>query len=217
MVPSRRGFEGGLARRAVLLAAASFLLARAARAALAPGEQELVRRVEAYFNAIGTLEGRFTQLAQDGRMATGRLWLARPGRLRFDYDPPSRVKLIATDWRVIFVDAAVKQVNTVPLSQTPLAFLLDREVKLSGDLAVTEVVRRAGEIALTVVRAKEPEQGRVVVVLAENPLELRRWSITDPQGFTTTILLDELVTGRPIDPALFRFHDPNVFGWPEGW
>lgn len=217
MAPSRRGYEGGLARRAVLLAAAFFLLAPAARAALAPSEQELVRRVEAYFNGITTLEGRFTQLAQDGRMATGRLWLARPGRLRFDYDPPSRVKLIATDWRVIFVDAAVKQVNTVPLSQTPLAFLLDREVKLSGDLAVTEVARRAGEIALTVVRSKEPEQGRVVVVLAENPLELRRWSITDPQGFTTTILLDELVTGRPVDPALFRFHDPNVFGWPEGW
>ncbi|MCS7267543.1 MAG: outer membrane lipoprotein carrier protein LolA [Geminicoccaceae bacterium] len=217
MARNRRGSEAGLARRRLLVLLVAIAGWRPARAALAPAEQELVRRVEAYFNAITTLEARFTQLAQDGRMATGRLWLARPGRLRLDYDRPSRVKIFATDWRVIFVDAAVKQVNVLPLSQTPLSFLLDREVKLSGELEVTEVQRRAGEIALAVIRAGAPEQGRVVVVLAERPLELRRWSITDPQGFTTTILLDELVLGRPIDPALFRFHDPEIFGWPEGW
>lgn len=217
MARNRRVCEPFFGRRGFVLALAALAVSKQALAALAPGDEELLRRIEAYFNGITTLEARFTQLSEDGRMATGRLWLSRPGRLRLDYDPPSRVKLIATDWRVIFIDAAVKQVNTLPLSQTPLSFLLDREVKLKGDIEVVEVRRRAGEIALTVIRAGAPEQGRVVIVLAERPLELRRWSITDAQGFTTTILLDELQLGRPVDPALFRFHDPEIFGWPEGW
>lgn len=203
-------------RRCLLLAAAASFWARSSTAALPPPERETVTRIEAWLQSVTTLRARFTQLAPDGRMSTGRVFLHRPGQLRFDYDPPSRVQLIATDWRLIFVDWAARQVNVLPLSQTPLAFLLDERVRLSGELEVRSVQRRAGEIALEVVRAEEPDQGRVVMVFAEQPIELRRWAVTDPQGLTTTVLIEEPEYGVPLDPALFRFKDPQIFGWPEG-
>jgi outer membrane lipoprotein-sorting protein len=203
-------------RRSLLLLPLAIAWSRAALAALPPTDREIVARIEAWLQGVTTLRARFTQLAPDGRMSTGRVFLHRPGRLRFDYDPPSRVQLIATDWRLIFVDWAARQVNVLPLSQTPLAFLLDEKVQLSGELEVRRVQRRAGEIALEVVRAKEPDQGRVVMVFAEQPIELRRWAVTDPQGLTTTLLIEEPEYGVPLDPALFRFRDPQIFGWPEG-
>lgn len=203
-------------RRRLLLAAAACVWSRSTAAALPPAEREAVARIEAWLQGITTLRARFTQLAPDGRMSTGRVFLHRPGRLRFDYDPPSRVQLIATDWRLVFVDWAARQVNVLPLSQTPLAFLLDEQVRLSGDLEVRAVQRRAGELAVEVVRTKEPDQGRVVLVFAEQPLELRRWAVTDPQGLTTTVLIEEPEYGVALDPALFRFRDPQIFGWPEG-
>lgn len=203
-------------RRSLLLLPLAIAWSRAAGAVLPPADREIVARIEAWLQGVTTLRARFTQLAPDGRMSTGRVFLHRPGRLRFDYDPPSRVQLIATDWRLIFVDWAARQVNVLPLSQTPLAFLLDEKVQLSGELEVRRVQRRAGEIALEVVRAKEPDQGRVVMVFAEQPIELRRWAVTDPQGLTTTVLIEEPEYGVPLDPALFRFRDPQIFGWPEG-
>jgi outer membrane lipoprotein-sorting protein len=203
-------------RRSFFLLPLAIAWGRAAGAALPPADREIVARIEAWLQGVTTLRARFTQLAPDGRMSTGRVFLHRPGRLRFDYDPPSRVQLIATDWRLIFVDWAARQVNVLPLSQTPLAFLLDEKVQLSGELEVRRVQRRAGEIALEVVRAKEPDQGRVVMVFAEQPIELRRWAVTDPQGLTTTLLIEEPEYGVPLDPALFRFRDPQIFGWPEG-
>ncbi|MCL6608697.1 MAG: outer membrane lipoprotein carrier protein LolA [Geminicoccaceae bacterium] len=203
-------------RRSFFLLPLAIAWGRAAAAALPPADREIVARIEAWLQGVTTLRARFTQLAPDGRMSTGRVFLHRPGRLRFDYDPPSRVQLIATDWRLIFVDWAARQVNVLPLSQTPLAFLLDEKVQLSGELEVRRVQRRAGEIALEVVRAKEPDQGRVVMVFAEQPIELRRWAVTDPQGLTTTVLIEEPEYGVPLDPALFRFRDPQIFGWPEG-
>jgi len=203
-------------RRSFFLLPLAIAWGRAAGAALPPADREIVARIEAWLQGVTTLRARFTQLAPDGRMSTGRVFLHRPGRLRFDYDPPSRVQLIATDWRLIFVDWAARQVNVLPLSQTPLAFLLDEKVQLSGELEVRRVQRRAGEVALEVVRAKEPDQGRVVMVFSEQPIELRRWAVTDPQGLTTTLLIEEPEYGVPLDPALFRFRDPQIFGWPEG-
>lgn len=211
--PSARS---GRTRRGLLGAAALLALGRPALATLEPSDAALVARIEAWLQGIGTLRARFTQLAPDGRMATGTVFLHRPGRLRFDYDPPSKLLLIATDWRLVLVDSAAREVNVLPLAQTPLAFLLDEQVRLGGEVEVRSVQRRAGEIALEVVRAKEPDQGRVVLVFGEAPLELRRWAVTDPQGLTTTVLLEEPEYGVTLDPALFRFHDPNVFGWPEG-
>jgi outer membrane lipoprotein-sorting protein len=208
-----------LTRRALgplLLAMAGAALARPAAAALPPSQRELVQRIEAYFNGIRTLSADFQQLAPDGGLSTGKLYIDRErAGMRFDYDPPSRILLVAPgDWRLIFYDGSIKQVNVIPLSETPLGFILNEQVRLEGDVTVQDVRERADEIDIALVRTKEPDQGRVVLTFARRPIELRRWSVTDAQGLITTIQLAGLRTGMPLDRDLFIWRDPKMFGWP---
>lgn len=176
----------------------------------------VINAVETYLNSVTTLEARFQQIAPDGGLATGKLYLQRPGRLRLDYDPPSRIRLVAPgDWRLIFYDASIKQVNVIPIGQTPLGILLDDEISLDDEVEVVEVERAGEEVALTLVREDRADQGSVTLVFGERPLTLRRWSVVDPQGLQTHILLEEVRTGGRIDPELFRWRDPAIFGLPD--
>ncbi len=179
-------------------------------------QASVVADVERYLNRIDTLEARFSQIAPNGGLATGKVYIQRPGRLRFDYDPPSRIRLIAPgDWRLIFYDASIRQVNVIPIRQTPLGILLDREISLEDDVEVVDVQRAGDEVAITLVRRNAADQGSVTLVFGERPLALRRWSVVDPQGLVTHVLLEEVATGGRLDPELFRWRDPVIFGLPD--
>jgi outer membrane lipoprotein-sorting protein len=208
-------------RRAVhlagLAAAASLLPAAQGRAALPPDKQAYVRKVEAYLNGIHTLQAKFSQVSPDGGSATGKVYIDRdkPG-MRFVYDPPVKIDLIAPgDWRLVFMDGQAKQQNVLPVKDTPLGFLLNKQVSLSGDLDVTDVALERGEILITVTRTKAPDQGRVVIAFVERPLEFRRWMVTDPQGMQTVVILENVQLNKPIDQQLFVYRDPKIFGWPN--
>jgi len=214
----REGRKGGITRRQALGSAAVALAVAGSIGPAAPGRARptVVADVERYLNGITTLEARFQQIAPDGGLATGKLYLQRPGRLRFDYDPPSPIRLVAPgDWRLIFYDASIEQVNVIPIGQTPLGILLDREISLDDEVEVLDVQRAGEEVALTVVREGHADQGSVTLVFAEQPMVLRRWSVTDAQGLETRILLDDVRTGGSLDPELFRWRDPTIFGLPD--
>jgi outer membrane lipoprotein-sorting protein len=209
-----------LTRRALtslLLAASVAVAAGPAAAALPTAEAEIVDRVESYFNGIGTLEASFHQLAPNGGVSTGKLFIDRGrGAMRFDYDPPSKILLVAPgDWRLIFQDGSIQQVNVIPLAETPLGFLLEDQVTLGGAVTVEGVRERGNEIDVALVRTDAPDQGRVVLTFAKEPLRLDRWTVTDAQGLTTVVALDEVRTGMPLDRSLFVWRDPKMFGWPE--
>lgn len=202
-------------RAALLLLAAACLPLRRAAAALPPDDAETVERIERYLSGITTLSARFDQLNPDGTRSTGTVHLQRPGKMRFDYDPPSRILLIATDWRLIFWDGSIEQQNVIPLKQTPLGFLLGRSSELDRAYEVIGVERRGGEVDVTLVLAESPDQGSATVTFAEAPIELRRWSVTDAQGLVTRLLLDEVSLGEALDPNLFVWRDPRIFGPPD--
>lgn len=208
--PAGRTSRRDILRGALALAAAA-LLAPTARAT-----PSVVGDIERYLNGIDTLEARFSQIAPNGARASGRVYIDRPGRLRFDYDPPSRIRLVAPgDWRLVFYDAAIKQVNVIPISRTPLGILLDREISLENDVTVTAIEHGGGEVAVTLVRSDAADQGSVTLVFGERPLELRRWSVIDAQGLETHVLLEDVELGGRLDPELFRWRDPRVYGLPE--
>ena len=177
----------------------------------------MVRRVEAYFNGIQTLAASFRQLAPDGSERTGKLFIDRSrAGMRFDYDPPSKVLLVAPgDWRLVFYDGSIQQVNVIPIVETPLGFVLDDEVKLAGAVTVEAAQERRGELEVVLRRTDAPDQGQVVLTLAKDPLRLSQWAVTDAQGLTTIILLSDVRTGVPLERELFRWRDPQMFGWPK--
>lgn len=196
-----------ISRRTLLAGSAATLLAPALPAK-AQSDAADIARVEAYFNRIATLQSDFTQIGQDGRTATGKFYLRRPGRLRFAYDPPSRILVVADGLRIIYHDAELGQTTQVPIVQTPLAILLDSPVDLrSGRVSAAKVDRRPGTLRLTVLDRKKPEEGSMLLEFGDNPLELRNWRVTDAQGQQTTVALANLQFDVAIRPDLFRFDE----------
>ena len=164
---------------------------------------EDVARIESYLNGLRSLRADFVQINPDGGTATGKLYYERPDKMRLDYDPPSRLLLVANGLTLIYQDRRLKQVSRLFTSQTPLGFLLKDEIRLAGDVTVTVLERRGGELRVTLVQTDEPTQGSITLAFAEQPFELRRWTVIDPQGYATHVVLERLETDVRLDAELF--------------
>ena len=198
------GFFGYAAAR---LSAVATAAAPPAGVALTAQDNADLQRVAAYLNSIRTMYAKFRQVASGGGIATGQLWMARPGRMRFEYDPPSPILLLADMFYVYYVDKELIQMSKVGLKSTP-AWLLLRDPIAFGDLIVTHFERGANTITLTVVEKAEPDNGSLTMVFSDNPLALRQWSIVDQQRKTTTVSLYDERFGMALDPKLFVYQDP---------
>jgi len=168
-----------------------------------------IARIEAYLNGIKTLRTRFLQVAQNGDTASGELTIARPGRMRFEYDPPQPMMLIADGTFLIYIDRRLEQVTHVLLRNTPVGVLVSENVKLSGALTVTRFQRAPGVIRVTVAKTDDPEEGTITLVFADKPLTLRQWIVVDGQGAQTSVTLDDLEYGVPVKPEMFRYEVPD--------
>lgn len=197
-------------KRRTLLAAV-LLTPFAAYAALSPQDQADVARVEVYLNTIHSLKARFQQIAPDGRTSGGQAWIERPGRMRFQYDPPAPFLLVGGHGLLVFNDSQLQQTSNLSLDRTPLGILLRDNIKLSGDLTVTRVVRLPGQIQVTVLRTATPADGSLTLVMADNPLTLRSWTVVDAQRHETRVTLYDVQLGGTFDQKLFVFIDPKFF------
>jgi len=164
--------------------------------------------ISAYFNAMTTAKSRFTQINADGSIATGRVMIWRPGRMRFEYDPPAGGLVIAGGQQVaIFDPKSNEPPHQYPLRRTPLNLILSPQINLGQDRMV--IAHRAEENA-TVVVAQDPEYpeyGNIRLLLTANPVELRQWRVTDDMGRETTVILDGLQAGGELGSRLFSISD----------
>lgn len=195
-------------RRRIMLAAAPLLLSPALA-----GAQNLDRaalqRVEAYFNAMTTLRARFLQIAQNGAAAEGTAMIWRPNRMRFEYDPPEPTLLIAADGQFFHWDRELRQPTVVAVNSTPLGVLLRNPLSLSGDVTVPVMERVGGLLRVSIFRTAAPGEGRITLILEENPMQLRQWEVLDAQNRLTRVTLTQIETGVRLDPFLFAFNDPR--------
>lgn len=177
-----------------------------------PQDQTDIARIEAYLNGIHTLRAHFVQVAPDGQLGQGTAWLERPGRLRFQYDPPNPYLLVTSFGSLIFEDRSINQISEIPLSRTPLGILLADHVDLSGPVTVTGVRRLPGQIQLSLVRTATPGEGSLTLIFSDDPLALRQWTVVDAQRRATRVTLYNVETGINLNPELFRFVDPRQGG-----
>ncbi len=161
-----------------------------------------VARVEQYLDSIRTLQARFVQEGS-GPGGAGTAWLARPGRLRLQYDPPSRAVLVAARGRVVFADAATGASSSLPLARTPLDILLAPRIVLSGEVTVVSVERGPGVLAVAVRSTERPGQGRLTLGFSDGPLALRALEMVDGRGDVTRLALHDVATGVAVEDALF--------------
>ncbi len=196
----------------ILLAAALAHPAQAQThaAVLTDADQATLTEVAQYLNGVRTLKARFLQVGPDGATTQGTLWLERPGRMRFQYDKPSPLLLVAGGGTVVFHDSQLDQTTNIPVGQTPLGLLLADTIALSGNVTVTEFERPPGQLLITLVRAKTPGDGSLTLALNAAPLALVGWSVVDAQGRETRLRMSDVMPGGRFDPALFVFKDPDA-------
>jgi outer membrane lipoprotein-sorting protein len=197
-------FEGHIAAMRTLFVLVS-ALALLISAALPAGAQQVgVPEVEAYFNSIRTLKARFIQTNPNGSIVQGTLYLRRPGRMRFEYDAPSQLKIVADGYQVTMWDNATRDFGQWPIGWTAASFLVKEPLVLSGDLQVEKIDRVNGNVEVTMSQAKKPQEGKVIARLAENPLRLAGWTIIDNRGNRVTVALADLQTGMQLADSLFK-------------
>ena len=173
--------------------------------ALNGAQRAAVERVNGYFNSVSTLIGNFVQVGPDRRRQEGDFYLQKPGKVRFDYDPPSPVELISDGSSIVVRDRKLATQDLYPLSQTPLRFLLAEKLDLLKDTNVVGVYQDDLFINV-VIEEKHPVVGthRLMLMFGAKDAELKQWTITDPQGFDTTIAIFNLNQKQKPDPSLFK-------------
>lgn len=190
----------------------SGLVSGAAVAQVAPAPAPLtaqdtleLQRVAAYLNGIRTMTAHFQQTANNGAVSTGSLWVARPGRMRFEYDRPTPITLLADSTSMYYWDKELNQTSKYDLRETPAWFFLRDPISFGADVIVTRLERLGGVVRVTVVESANPDAGSLTLAFTENPLALRQWVVVDQQGKTTAVTLTDLQFGMALDPRLFQY------------
>jgi outer membrane lipoprotein-sorting protein len=196
-------------RRSVLGLMAGTVFAVPASLAYATGlsadDQKLIVQIQDYLNGLTALTANFLQVAADGSTRTGKAWLQRPGKMRFEYDPPDPQLLVAGYGLLVYHDPQLAQTTNIPLSATPLGILLADKVQLSGGVTVTGIDREPGEIRLTLIRTGKAAEGSLTLVFGTAPLALRQWVVTDAQQKQTRVSLYDITPGGPFADSLFTY------------
>jgi outer membrane lipoprotein-sorting protein len=176
-----------------------------ASSAFDPTQRALANKVSNYLSNITILTGKFVQIGPDGRRTTGALFIQKPGKVRFDYDPPSPIDIIADGQSVAVHDRKLGTNDVYQLSQTPLRYLLADRIDLLRDTNVVAVSADETFVTITI-EEKQALVGtsRLMVMFDAKDFRLKQWTITDPQGLDTTVALSNLDTSKRPDPSLFK-------------
>ena len=192
-----------------LLFLAASAPALAAETAGPDANQAQIKRIESYLNDIRTLKARFTQTGPDGKALSGVFYLSRPGKLRFEYDPPVTDFIVADGIFIYFYDGQMGEQSNMPISNSLADFFLRKKLDLSGDIMVSEFKKRNGLFQLTLAQSVDPAAGSITLFLTPEPLALKKWTVVDAQGLKTTIELSETESGIRLKDHLFYYHDPD--------
>lgn len=174
-------------------------------AALPAAAKEIpLAALSAYLNGLTTAETEFTQVNADGSIASGQIYIKRPGRVRFEYGPPERNLVLASAGTVAIFDGKSNQPpEQYPLSKTPLNLILGQNIDLGRSKMVVAHRQDGTATRVTAQDPAHPEYGTIDLMFTPDPVALRQWVITDESGSQTTVILGDMVKGKDYPPSLF--------------
>ena len=167
-------------------------------------------KVSSYLSSLNTLVGNFVQVGPDGTKTKGVFYIQKPGKVRFEYDPPTPIAMIADGSSLAVRDRKLATQDIYPLSQTPLRYLLSDRIDLLKDTNVVNVSADDQYISITI-EEKSAIIGtsRLMLMLGAKDNQLKQWTVTDPQGYDTTVAVYNLDTSKKPDPGLFKIDFTN--------
>jgi outer membrane lipoprotein-sorting protein len=167
-------------------------------------QRALIDKISGYLSGVQTLVGNFVQIGPDGRRVEGTFSIQKPGKVRFQYNPPSPIDIIADGSAVVVRDRSLETADVYPLSQTPLRYLLADHIDLLRD---TDVISVSSDDTFITVVIEETQlvvgTNRLMIMFDAKSLQLKQWTVTDPQGLDTTVAVYNLDTAKKPDPNLF--------------
>ncbi|HKQ54576.1 MAG TPA: outer membrane lipoprotein carrier protein LolA [Methyloceanibacter sp.] len=167
-------------------------------------QTKALERINAYFNNITNLQGSFEQVDATNKQSSGRFYVQRPGKIRFDYAPPSALRIIADGSHLAIEDSDLKTVEKYPIGSTPFKLLLSEAVDLARDARVVGVESSDGTLAVTLEDKSGDAAGSIRLVFQNGAdLQLKEWSITDAQNLTTRVTVSDVVPGRKVASDFF--------------
>ncbi len=205
MTISRRAFGFSAAALAVVAAPPAL-----AQSGLSAEDQAALRQAQSYLTNLTSATGTFVETGPNNQRRTGKFWLQRPGKMRFEYTSPAGLLVVADGNNVNRYDPRLNVFRQVPLRATPLSTFLAREVRLDQGVRIDRLTRMAsGAFAITARDASKPNEGSVILAFAGSPLRLQEWTITDAQGSRTRIQLTSLEPASGLASSLFQLRDPT--------
>jgi outer membrane lipoprotein-sorting protein len=207
---TRRALLGGLVVAPLAGFAAQAAQLGAAPMTLSESDRSELKRISNYLDGIHTMRARFEQKAAGGGLAYGEIYLRRPGRIRVEYQAPAHALLVADGVWLSYYDTELDERTQIPISQTPLWFLLQDKIDFTTAATLTRVGHSAGELRVSLHQTQNPGAGSVLLTFAEEPLRLKQWRITDSQGATVDVALQDEVFGGSLSDDLFA--TPRIRG-----
>jgi outer membrane lipoprotein-sorting protein len=167
-------------------------------------------KVSSYLSSLQQLSGNFVQVGPDGTKTKGDFYIQKPGKVRFEYDPPTPIAIIADGSSLAVRDRKLATQDIYPLSQTPLRFLLSDRIDLLKDTNVVSITADDVFISVTI-EEKQALIGtsRLMLMIGTKDGQLKQWTVTDPQGYDTTIAVYNLDANRKVDSGLFKIDFTN--------
>jgi outer membrane lipoprotein-sorting protein len=168
-------------------------------------EKISLNEISSYFNAMTTAEAQFSQITDTGETSTGRLFIRRPGRIRFEYDPPEATLVVVGGGQVAVFDPKSRdEPLRFPLRHSPLNLVLEREVDLAQRDMVVAHFEVESQTAVTLQDPENPDYGFIQLIFNDNPVQLHQWVVQDNSGGQTHIILDSLTEGGKLSNMLFN-------------
>jgi outer membrane lipoprotein-sorting protein len=173
-------------------------------------------KVSSYLSSLQTLVGNFVQVGPDGSKTKGDFYIQKPGKVRFEYDAPSPIDIVADGSSVAVRDRKLATQDIYPLSQTPLRYLLSDRIDLLKDTNVVNVTADDVFVSVTI-EEKQALIGtsRLMLMVGAKDGQLKQWTVTDPQGYDTTVAVYNLDSSKKVDPGLFKIDFTN-YSTPPG-
>jgi outer membrane lipoprotein-sorting protein len=171
--------------------------------------QTTIDRVANYLSGLSTIVSDFTQVAPDGSLSSGKFYLKRPGRMRWQYNPPTPILMIANGKEFVYYDYELEQVSYIPLDSALVGFLAQEKIRFDEKVGITSFEEKDGVIRIGLAQRDKPSEGALLLELSDKPLMIRTMVVTDATGQQTSVALSDAKFGVKLEKDLFIFRDPR--------
>lgn len=175
-------------------------------------ETQAIHEAEKYLTNIHTIVADFMQVAPNGELSNGKFYLSRPGKMRWQYEPPTPILMLANGHDIIYYDYELDQVSHIPMESTLAGFLTRDIIKFSDDVKVTNVSNESGVLRISLIQTEKPDNGKLTLEFTTLPMQLRNMKVIDATGQETTVSLNNAQFDVPLDKQLFVFKERTKAG-----